>query len=162
MQALDSSGVALSLSPLCPLDGTAGPYAAAGPSVYPDGTGTLWRLDFGAASTAAQQQSAVTTLASLTGYTPPQTGGLSPYRLSGSVSLGATLAVGTGTVSVPVAGLLRTDTPMIAFGQALPPGVDIRAEYPDPGRDGTLVLQVAVLSALTGAATVPFTLIGVR
>ncbi len=162
MQALDAYGVALSLAPTCPLDGTAGPYTAAGSGVYPDGVTSFWRLDFNAASTSAQQQSAISLLATLTGYTPPTTTTLTPYRLAGSVSLGATLAVGTTTISVAVTGLLRTDTPMIAFGTALPTGVDVRASYPDSTRDGYLILQIAVLSVLSGTTVVPFTLIGVR
>jgi hypothetical protein len=161
--ALDAYGVALALSSVCPLDGTAGPYQSSGVGIYPDGANAFWRLDFGANATAAQQQSAITTLAGLSSYTPPATPTpLTPYKLTGSVTFGATLALGTPIMFVPVPGLLRTDAPMIAYGTALPNGVDPRSEYPDPTRDGYLAIQVAVLSLLSGSTPVPFTLIGVR
>jgi hypothetical protein len=160
--ALDAYGVTASLQPVCPMKGAAGPYTDTSIGPYPDGNGAYWRLDFADNATTAQQQSAITTLASITSYTAPTTTTLTPYRLAGSISLGATLAVGTTTMSVAVAGLLRTDAPMTAFGTALPSGVDVRSTYPDLTKDGSLIVQVAVLSALSGTMTVPFTLIGVR
>lgn len=161
--ALDAYGVAVSLLPLCPLDGTAGPYVGSATGVYPDGNTVFWRLDFGATSTASQQQSAIAALALLTAYVAPVVPApLTPYRLTGFFTTGSLLAIGTTTMSVVVSGILRNDTPMIAFGTALPSGVDVRAAYPDPSRDGYMILQVAILSTLSGSTTVPFTLIGVR
>lgn len=160
--ALDSYGVLASLISLCPLDGTAGPYASLGASIYPDGNGTFWRLDFASTSTTTQQANAITALASLTSYTPPVVTSYSPYVLKGTLTMSIALAVGTTTIPVPVSGLLRTDVAMIAFGTALPSGVDVRSQFPDPNRDGYLNIQVSLVSLLSGTTSVPFTLIGVR
>jgi hypothetical protein len=124
------------IAAVCPIDGVAGPFAAApsGMQVSPASDGSLWRIDFNSNATPAQQTAAINTLAGFNPAGPVATG---QQTYDAAITAGLTLAWVTttalnGTYAIDIASmhLLTMEYNSLIQNNVFPSGTALKP-WPD-------------------------------